>query len=337
MLNLIEQNDKNDPAVTIQLIFFDGKLHLESLRVEPSGLIVLQGWTTLKNLQDVEVPCLELDNAKLPVLDLYRTYRPDLPEELGIEDNFLGICISFLDKTFRQSSQVTPQKLSITLANKTIFEDIIEIQWIEPHYSNLLVAENVLYRKNIYGSGPPAPVNNPEIVSLAKGLQGRILDFGCGSGYLVKVLREMGLDAYGIEINRTLIADHLYPEVKNYIKLYDGSFPLPYKDDAFDCVISSEVIEHIANYEMAIQEIARITRKKFIITVPDISSIPVCFPHNVVPWHLLELTHVNFFTQRSLRKLLLNYFQTIDFAKIRSTQINNTVWYESLVGICEKV
>ena len=337
LLSSIKQFDRNPSNLIIQLDLSDKKLHLDTLIVEPSGSILLQGWTPLKNLRDVDVPCIELENSNLPVLEIYRTYRPDLPSAIGVEENFLGICITFLDKTFKHCGEKSRKKLSIILSGEVVFEEKIELHWVEPHYSNLLFTEKVLHRNHIYGSGPPAPVNHPEIVSLAKSLKGRILDFGCGSGYLVKVLREMGMDAYGIEIDRDLIVGNLYPEVKDYIKLYDGNFPLPYEDNLFDCVISSEVIEHIPNYETAIQEIARITCQKFIITVPDISSIPTCFPHNVVPWHLLELTHVNFFTQNSLQQLLLNYFQTISFAKIGPTKINNMVWYESLVGICEKV
>jgi hypothetical protein len=44
----------------------------------------------------------------------------------------------------------------------------------------------------------------------------------------------------------------------------------------------------------------RLASEALLITVPDMSAIPRGFPHGVVPWHLLEATHINFFTQHSL-------------------------------------
>jgi len=83
-------------------------------------------------------------------------------------------------------------------------------------------------------------------------------------------------------------------------------------------------------------EMARILRKSLILTVPDISAIPVLYRHNIVPWHLLEATHVNFFTQKSLSELLKKYFSKIDFARIGPNVVNGTTYYTSIVGICSK-
>ena len=43
-----------------------------------------------------------------------------------------------------------------------------------------------------------------------------VLDFGCGSGALIKHLREHGIEAFGIEIRRQEIIDSLSHEVKPY-------------------------------------------------------------------------------------------------------------------------
>jgi hypothetical protein len=79
---------------------------------------------------------------------------------------------------------------------------------------------------------------------------------------------------------------------------------------------------------------ARLARKTVVITVPDASAIPVGFRHRLVPWHLLELTHVNFFTQASLGKLLRRYFTNIEFGRISATHVNESPYFVSLVAHC---
>ena len=122
---------------------------------------------------------------------------------------------------------------------------------------------------------------------------------------LFKKLRDQGLEVHGIELNPLLVKKSLLSEVKPFTNLYSGQFPLPFKDQAFNSVISLEVIEHIPDYEMTIKELARIV-KKMIVSVPDISSIPICCHNSVVPWHISEANHVNFFTQNSLGSFFNN-------------------------------
>ncbi len=73
-----------------------------------------------------------------------------------------------------------------------------------------------------------------------------------------------------------------------------------------------------------------------IVSVPDISSIPICCHNNVVPWHILEATHVNFFTQNSLGKLLEQYFTKVSFIRIAPQSTNGSKWYVSLLAVCDK-
>ena len=60
------------------------------------------------------------------------------------------------------------------------------------HYDGLLTTDKVLARELIYGFGPPSPTVAPDVLDLVSGLDGRVLDFGCGSGALVAALRARG-------------------------------------------------------------------------------------------------------------------------------------------------
>jgi hypothetical protein len=82
----------------------------------------------------------------------------------------------------------------------------------------------------------------------------------------------------------------------------------------FKSLVCTEVSEHIAAYQDVLPEMARVAERA-LITVPDMSAIPALHPHHVVPWLLLESTHVNFFTQASLERTLRPYFPRLSFAR----------------------
>ena len=244
----------------------------------------------------------------------------------------LGVVIEYLvsdDQYTRQISEV-----SVVLSDKVKLNFQSELQFVKPHYHNLLNAQEVLHREHIYGFGPPNPGISSEVLPLSRLLSGRVLDFGCGSGAFVMYLRSEGIDAQGLELNNDLMRNSLHPSIRSYVSLYDGNFPSPYPDKSFDCVYSSEVLEHIPGVEQAVAEMARLTSGRLVLTTPDISAIPVGFRASLIPWHLLEGTHVNFFTQTSLRKLLEPYFSQIEFGRISPGRINDSPYYVSLVAFC---
>lgn len=56
-------------------------------------------------------------------------------------------------------------------------------------------------------------------------------------------------------------------------------------------------------------------------------------PHGVVPWHLLESTHVNFFTQHSLHALLAPHASRIDMSRLGLVQCDRMHFYSSLAAV----
>ncbi len=100
-------------------------------------------------------------------------------------------------------------------------------------------------------------------------------------------------------------------------------------------VISTEVLEHIEDYTAALAEMARLTRDRLVLTTPDMSSIPLLFPHHVVPWHLLEATHVSFFTQTSLTACLKQFFAEVEMLRVGPNTVNGTLYYTSLMALCQ--
>jgi 2-polyprenyl-3-methyl-5-hydroxy-6-metoxy-1,4-benzoquinol methylase len=68
-------------------------------------------------------------------------------------------------------------------------------------------------------------------------------------------------------------------------------------------VTAIEVLEHVSDPHFVARELMRIARSSIFVTVPDMACIPFSYPTNTVPWHLLEGTHVNFFTALSLASI----------------------------------
>jgi 2-polyprenyl-3-methyl-5-hydroxy-6-metoxy-1,4-benzoquinol methylase len=305
----------------------------DALYTERAGLIRLEGWTTSERIQDVTFPKCFLNGKEVQLFEAFRTYRPDIAAVRGTDNLFLGLVISY---KLQEEMCGALAHLKLTYDSAMIFEVSDAFFTENAPYSHLLDAAEVQHRENIYGYGPPNTAVVDEIKGLGKMVLGPVLDFGCGSGVLIRALRAHDIEAYGIEINRPPIVESIHPDVRTFIKLYNGSYPLPFSDEEFQSVIATEVIEHVPEYEKALSEITRITKSTFVLTVPDMSAIPVCHHNNVVPWHLLESTHVNFFTQTSLERVLSQYFSDIQFARIGPTVTNGSKWFTSLVGICRK-
>ncbi|MGF1488311.1 MAG: class I SAM-dependent methyltransferase [Prochloraceae cyanobacterium] len=304
---------------------------IDKISIEKSGLIIIQGWDRDFNSK----PDLKLliNGENISINEFHRIYRPDVANTLKVQNCFLGFSCEFLiDKSLKNSC------LEIILNGQKIISKTVTREISTPAYATLLNESNVKHRDDIYGYGPPAESVAGDILDLVKlsiQTKDKVLDFGCGRGNIVSFLRTRGTEAFGIELETPLIREALLPECKQFIQLYSGNFPLPYQDEEFDRVLAIEVIEHIPEYYQAIQEIHRISKETFIMSVPDASAIPRCFNQNVVPWHLLESTHFNFFTEKSLRNVLSKFWGKITFIKVGQVNINDTGFKNSIVAVCE--
>lgn len=72
-----------------------------------------------------------------------------------------------------------------------------------------------------------------------------VLDVGCSVGYMVQMLRELGVEAWGID-NSVYAIDHASNEIQPYLRVASATQPLPGDlPQKYDLVLSIEVIEHL--------------------------------------------------------------------------------------------
>ena len=96
----------------------------------------------------------------------------------------------------------------------------------------------------------------------------RVLEIGCGFGFLLKMLINDGMHAEGCDISKYAI-DNCSVD-KNLIKQCDIRDGIPHESKSFDVVITCDTLEHIdmPYINNVIKNICRISRKWVIIGVP---------------------------------------------------------------------
>ena len=88
----------------------------------------------------------------------------------------------------------------------------------------------------------------------------KILDVGCGKGYLLYEFTQVvpGVEVAGIDISEYAI-DNAKEEVKPFLRA-GNAISLPYGDHSFDFVVSVTTLHNLYNYELrqAVKEIERV-------------------------------------------------------------------------------
>ena len=96
----------------------------------------------------------------------------------------------------------------------------------------------------------------------------KVLDCGCGAGtYVHKLREEFSVDAVGIEYlpEKVSIAQN-QPKLRKFIHQGDIQ-QIQFDDSTFDAVLLNEVIEHVPDQELALQEIHRVLRPCGILII----------------------------------------------------------------------
>jgi SAM-dependent methyltransferase len=133
----------------------------------------------------------------------------------------------------------------------------------------------------------------------------RVLDLGSGAGDFTAVLADAGAQPVGAEVAEAAAsrAREQHPELDFRLIPIDG--PLPFPDNAFDLVWSSEVIEHVADTARWLSEIRRVLapRGRLLLTTPSHGRLRVALG-GVERFSEPLGDHLHLYTQASLRGLL---------------------------------
>ncbi|VVB89718.1 Ubiquinone biosynthesis O-methyltransferase [uncultured archaeon] len=105
-------------------------------------------------------------------------------------------------------------------------------------------------------------------------INGKILDIGCGDGYLsVLICEKTQANLYGCDISENgLRAAKKRGIIVKKVDISSGA--LPYPDNYFDAIFCGEFIEHIFDTDNFAEEMKRIIKKDgyIILTTPNLAS-----------------------------------------------------------------
>jgi len=97
-----------------------------------------------------------------------------------------------------------------------------------------------------------------------------VLDVGCGEGIVLKHTSDCGTDVFnvGLDISKSAvkIAKHINP--KKSFCVADAAH-LPFKSSSFELVMCCEVLEHLDEPEVVIEECGRVSSKACLSSVPN--------------------------------------------------------------------
>ena len=147
----------------------------------------------------------------------------------------------------------------------------------------------------------------------AKGLT--LLEVGCGEGHLLEHIHALGQFS---SLEGTDVCEEILKKAR---ELYPGlcfrqanAGHLNYPNQAFDCVVACEVLEHLDDVKGALAEIRRVMRAYCVISVP------------IEPlWRILNMArgkywcwwgntpgHQQHWSKRSFLELLKDHFRVVD-------------------------
>jgi SAM-dependent methyltransferase len=132
----------------------------------------------------------------------------------------------------------------------------------------------------------------------------RVLDLGCGPGSLMHLLYELGVNVEGIDFaeSSTQIAT---PEVRDRIAIGSVTDPSLKPADAYDLVISREVLEHLTvlQVKQAVANMVRMTRKFIYVTTRFHPAPPTLLDFN--QQDDLDPSHITLLNKDLLRLMFI--------------------------------
>lgn len=108
-------------------------------------------------------------------------------------------------------------------------------------------------------------IRNPWILETIENVLGpskRILDIGCGGGFLTNVLAQAGHQVTGIDISQnSLKIAQMRDRTKKACFMQADALNLPFSEESFDVVCAMDLLEHVKQPFEVISEAARVLKK----------------------------------------------------------------------------
>jgi len=167
-----------------------------------------------------------------------------------------------------------------------------------------------------------------------------LLDTGCGTGNLLKMVGSFVSLGIGIDasIPSLRMAIEKNQETQKFRFFYGNVLKMPFKDNSFEIIVSSEVIEHVSDPRNYVKELFRILKPGGFLTLstPSVYIYSLLYPHNIfllltTPHKYFLLIHPEKNWNAALKyhpslseKLLISLCKDAGFKIVKN---ETTLWY----------
>lgn len=152
----------------------------------------------------------------------------------------------------------------------------------------------------------------------------KVLDVGCSYGEQAIMIARQGVKVTGIDSSKKLISklNKLSKKEKLDCKGLSGDIKkMPFKAEYFDAIIATEVLEHIADPQIAARECFRVLKRggRACISVPTGESENIFV--KIHPNWVKNSGHTNIFTKKKILNILAN-----SGFRVSKTEYQNFEW-----------
>jgi len=173
----------------------------------------------------------------------------------------------------------------------------------------------------------------------------RILDVGCGNGFVAEQVRRQGYETIGMDVSKNAIerARSTYPEIQFVEGACDKRWP--FEDETFDAIYTFEVIEHVLDTYTMLAEMNRTLKPGgiLVLTTPFHGLIKNLF---LVMFNFdkhfcnIKDGHIRFFTSKHLKRLLGDFgfevFEQRQYGRMRPVPLGTYMAARKLSFILSK-
>jgi methionine biosynthesis protein MetW len=140
----------------------------------------------------------------------------------------------------------------------------------------------------------------------------RVLELGCSTGYMSRLMKQRNCVITGIEADEKAAEQaRAYCEEVLVLDLNSNDWAKGLPPKSFDVVLLGDVLEHLVDPGRLLRQVRRLIRTggSLVISLPNVvhwqTRVKILFGQfDYQPWGTLDHTHLRFFTQKSAQTLI---------------------------------
>ncbi|MFA5032818.1 MAG: class I SAM-dependent methyltransferase [bacterium] len=147
----------------------------------------------------------------------------------------------------------------------------------------------------------------------------RALDIGCGTGIYSELLLGVSKEIFATDIKKTV----LFPKNKSSFIQMDLQM-LGFKENTFDFIVCSEVLEHIENLNSGLKEIYRILKPNGIVLISVPNKTSIFWVKNYIKFYF------TYFFNKAPSIIRQEYKKHIDFSAFKLIKLMKSMGFNIL-------